>query len=258
MADDRKLLLDRLEAKYQQAATGDLLSLLEADESFGASQLKEAFFKLARQFHPDVMSRLELDPRDIEKGRFVFRKLSEAYNTLTDDGRRAAYISKLKRAAPSEPTASRTPDEEAEILYHKAHILLRRGAHSEAVEFLKRALQLRKDEPRYLLDLGWTIFQDASRPMGERLEEAKMYFTKVLDGSAQNATAYYYMALYHKARNHAEDAYSALKDALAVDPSFTPARRELRLLALRIKKQREADKNPLNRLVNIFKNMKLK
>jgi len=258
MADDRKLLLDRLEQKYQQASTGDLLQLLEADETFNASQLKEAFFKLARQFHPDVLSRIEMDARDIEKGRFVFRKLSEAYNTLTDDARRASYIAKLKRAAPSEPTAARSPDEEAEILYHKAHILLRRGAHSEAVEFLKRALAMRKDEPRYLLDLGWTVFQDASRPLGERMEEAKTYFLRVLDASAQNATAYYYMALYHKARNQVEDAYGALKDALSVDPSFTPARRELRLLALRIKKQREADKNPLNRLVNIFKNMKLK
>ncbi len=266
---DEKAILQQIEAKYQPALAGDYFALLEVQESDTADTLKGSFFKLARTFHPDVLSRHELDPRDLEKGRFVFKKLSEAYNTLTDTVRRNAYVARVRATAaaaaagsagtaaaageaarPDEP--KRSAEEEAEIFYHKAQILLRRGNSREAIDFMKRALAVRKDEPRYLLDLGWTIFQDGSMPLGERIEEARQYFEKVLEKQHQSVQAMYYLSLYHKARNEVERAYELLKDCLTVDPQFTPAKRELRLLRLRIKKEAERRKNPFYRLKMFF------
>jgi tetratricopeptide (TPR) repeat protein len=258
---DVKAIVQQIEDKYQPALSGDYFALLEVQEADPPETLKGAFFRLARVFHPDVLSRQDLDPRDLEKGRFVFKKLSEAYNTLTDNVRRTVYISRAR--ATSQATAAgsggeksdvpreepkRSADEEAEIFYHKAQILLRRGNAREAIDFMKRALTLRKDEPRYLLDLGWTIFQDGTMAVGERIEEARQYFEKVLEKQHQNVQAMYYMSLYHKARNEVERAYELLKDCLTIDPQFTPAKRELRLLRLRLKKEAERRKNPFYRL----------
>lgn len=262
-ADD-KAILQQIEAKYQPALSGDYFALLEVQESDAADALKGSFFKMARIFHPDVLARYELDPRDLEKGRFVFKKLSEAYNTLTDNVRRSAYIARVRSLAAAQGAASsaaaearpdepkRSSEEEAEIFYHKAQILLRRGNAREAIDFMKRALTLRKDEPRYLLDLGWTIFQDATMPLKERLEEARQYFEKVLEKEHQSVQAMYYLSLYHKTRNEVERAYELLRDCLTIDPQYTPAKRELRLLRLRIKKETERRKNPFYRLKMFF------
>jgi|GEM_PF-3257124 len=262
-----KAILQQIEAKYQPALSGDYFALLEAQESDPPETLKSSFFKMARTFHPDVLARYELDPRDLEKGRFVFKKLSEAYNTLTDNVRRAAYVARVRATAAAQGAAAaangataeakpddvkRSPEEEAEIFYHKAQILLRRGNAREAIDFMKRALTLRKDEPRYLLDLGWTIFQDGTQPLRERLEEARQYFEKVLETQHQSVQAMYYLSLYHKTRNEVERAYELLRDCLTIDPQYTPAKRELRLLRLRIKKEAERRKNPFYRLKMFF------
>jgi len=266
-AAEDKAVLQQIEAKYQPALAADYFALLEVQESDGADALKSSFFKLARTFHPDVLARYDLDPRDLEKGRFVFKKLSEAYNTLTDATRRNVYVARVRAiaaaaaAAPQGADAAdpakaaepkRSPDEEAEIFFHKAQILLRRGNAREAIDFMKRALSLRKDEPRYLLDLGWTIFNDGSMPVRERGEEARQYFEKVLERQHQNVQAMYYLSLYHKQRNEVERAYELLKDCLTVDAQYTPAKREMRLLRLRLKKEAERRKNPFYRLKMFF------
>ena len=249
----RKELLAGIEAIYPAAMAGDYLALLGVSEDDPSDAMKGAFFKKARIYHPDVLARHGLDPRDLEKGRFVCKKLSEAYNTLTDKARRATYLAKMrmgKAGQVEEP--KRSAEEEAEILYHKAQILLRRGHHRAAIVFLRRALKHRGDEVRYLLDLGWTIFNDPNTPLGERLEEALQYFDKVLDKQSNHSQATFYKALYYKAKNQTEEAYALLRDCLTIDPHFTPARRELRLLRLRIKKENERMKNPFYRLKKMF------
>lgn len=253
--DDEKKreLLSAIEAIYPAALAGDYLALLGVSEDDPSEAMKGAFFKQARIFHPDVLARHGLDARDLEKGRFVFKKLSEAYNTLTDKARRATYIAKMRMGnGPKVEEPKRSAEEEAEILYHKAQILLRRGNHREAIQFLRRALKHRGDEVRYLLDLGWTIFNDPNTPQAERLEEAREYFDKVLDKENNHSQATFYKALYYKAKNQTEDAYALLRDCLTLDPHFTPARRELRLLRLRIKKENERMKNPFYRLKKMF------
>ena len=61
--------------------------------------MKEAYFRLAKRFHPDVHHGASLgDLRD--KLEAVFIKLGEAYDTLRDKGRRGDYEARLGRARP--------------------------------------------------------------------------------------------------------------------------------------------------------------
>ena len=61
----------------------DYYSVLGAERSASAEQIKKAYRKLAQKYHPDVSK----DPAGEEK----FKEVAEAYETLKDSEKRAAY-----------------------------------------------------------------------------------------------------------------------------------------------------------------------
>jgi tetratricopeptide (TPR) repeat protein len=74
--------------------------------------VKEAYFKLARRFHPDTHHDPALaDLRD--KIEAIFIRLGEAYEVLRDRNRRSAYESDLVSRLPKAPPVVATPPPEA-------------------------------------------------------------------------------------------------------------------------------------------------
>jgi molecular chaperone DnaJ len=65
------------------ATKRDYYEVLEVDRSAGKEELKKAYRRLARRFHPDVNSEDGADER--------FKEINEAYEVLSNDTTRAAY-----------------------------------------------------------------------------------------------------------------------------------------------------------------------
>src|SRR6185369_3977712 len=61
----------------------DYYSILGVERDAGADVIKKAYRKLAQKYHPDVSK----DPQGEEK----FKEIAEAYETLRDPEKRAAY-----------------------------------------------------------------------------------------------------------------------------------------------------------------------
>ncbi len=61
----------------------DYYATLEVDRRASSAEIKKAYLKLARKYHPDVNKEPEAEAR--------FKEISEAYEVLSDEDRRAAY-----------------------------------------------------------------------------------------------------------------------------------------------------------------------
>lgn len=70
----------------------DYYKILGVDQKADQKQIKAAFYKLAKQYHPDVNKGTE------EK----FKQINEAYEVLSDEGKRRAYDDSLKYGGGAE------------------------------------------------------------------------------------------------------------------------------------------------------------
>jgi tetratricopeptide (TPR) repeat protein len=84
--------------------------ILELDGSATDSQIKEAYFRLARRFHPDVLR----GPAYADLGdqiKAIFIRLGQAYEVLRNHDRRAQYQSTLSKRAPTPSAPAPAPTE---------------------------------------------------------------------------------------------------------------------------------------------------
>ena len=79
----------------------DYYAALEVPRDADAETIKKAYRKLARKYHPDVSKEAHAEAR--------FKEVAEAYETLKDPGKRAAYDQLGQRRRPGARTlGSRT------------------------------------------------------------------------------------------------------------------------------------------------------
>jgi len=142
---------------WEGLATRSHFEVLGLARAVGESEVKEAYFRLAKRFHPDVHHDASLsDLRD--KLEAVFIRLGEAYDTLRDPKRRGEYEERLGRFKPRqaqaptsaqttgpapEPEPARDPDEEARL----AEDAVRRAA--KLMEQAKVLEQEKPNEPEH-------------------------------------------------------------------------------------------------------------
>jgi hypothetical protein len=68
----------------------DAFALLEVERSADKKEIKRAYFRLSKEFHPDRFFNKSLGPYK-ERLSKIFQSIKAAFELLSDDARRAAY-----------------------------------------------------------------------------------------------------------------------------------------------------------------------
>lgn len=119
--------------------------VLGLSRSAGQAEVKDAYFHLAKRFHPDVHHGASLgDLRDeLEE---VFIRLGEAHDVLRDPRKRTDYEERLgwPRPMPAAPETPRDPQEEARLAeeaIRRAAKLVEKEKYWDAIQLLEPAVE---------------------------------------------------------------------------------------------------------------------
>jgi curved DNA-binding protein CbpA len=117
----------------------DYYETLGVARGASALEIRKAYAKLARERHPDRFS----DPVEKAKAHDVFKEVTAAFNTLSNDRSREQYDRELERPRPS------TPDEVARDAFQRALQAFEARDNEQAAELLRAAVHHVPDEARY-------------------------------------------------------------------------------------------------------------
>lgn len=216
-AEKRRLIVFR--RKVQQGSYFDVLGV---DGAVGRRELKRAYYRMSKIFHPDRYYKREL-------GSFrpwlteIFETVSRGFAVLSDDRQRHAYVASLRGDAPRERNApkSQTREEHAAELFENACELEIAGQLAEAMKLFGAAIR-GDPQPRYLRRAA-----SAGIKAGE-LSSAEHYAKKAAELRPRDASYARVLADVYRAQSRFGDAERILDAALELNLENDTLARELR------------------------------
>ena len=210
--DDRAARLRaEIEAQRGAATSLDHYGLLGLESDATPAAIKKAYFRAAKQYHPDALARLGLE--DLKEGaEEVFTRVSQAFEILSDERRRRDYDSSLRGEAPEIDT--RRPAQ-AETSFRKGELLLRMGDFKGALEYLGPAVELWPEESAYQSALGWALYK---KHPSEALE-AQPHLDRAVELGPDDPVAHFRLGMVLRAAGEEESAARHLARAKQLDPN---------------------------------------
>jgi curved DNA-binding protein CbpA len=254
---------DEVESKITRIATENHFEVLGIKENASLLEIRDAYFGMAKMFHPDRLA----DMPDLrQKAQAAFARISVAYNELSDDKKRAAYIAKLKTAGEkgTSPHAPITSDAQtvgrainAALEAQKAELLLKKNELATAESHAKMATLADPDQPAYVALLAWIQAQQRPVPTLQEGKTSSAYddligtLEQLLRKEPNFERALFYRGVLLQRSGHTERAFKDFSRALELNPRNIDAAREVRLYKLRHKDKPE-DSSPSNSGGGIF------
>lgn len=234
------------EVEKLHAALGEKnhFELLGATEKTEPAELRRLFTTLAKKYHPDAFP-TEVEEKVATKAREISAALNEAYQTLTNEERRAEYVRLLADDRIKGDVRKAERIREAEMNAKKGAVVLRKRDYKQARDFYRLAMELDPDTPDHKARYAWAVFADPTQDRKKALEEALPLVQAALTAKKEDPTLHYYMAQLEKARGNEKVATKHFRVVLKLDRNHADARRELRLLEMRDSKKSSDKKGSL-------------
>lgn len=220
--------IDEVVTLSEDIASKSFYKILDVSLDASQTEIKKSYFKMARKYHPDLFSG-ELSP-DV-KGRVgqVFAYITKAYETLSDEGKRQNYDSKMATHSQED---RKNLAKIAEMKFRQGKTLYDKEMYDDALILLGEAVSLIKEKGRYFLLLALTELKIPSLH-----KKAEQDFLKSLKLEAWNPEAYVGLGLLYKQEGLLVKAEKLFKKALHLDPEHTVALREMEAFEKREKKK---------------------
>lgn len=183
---------------------------LNADAS--PIDIKKAYFKAAKRYHPDSLAKLGLTELKADAAT-VFARIAEAFETLSDPAKRERY----DQGGSEEPDIDMARLAQAETSYRKGEILLRMGNFPAALEYLEPAVELWPEEPAYQAALGWALFKQPKRDKIRAREHLEIAHST----GPEDPTTLHRLSIVLRQHGEKEKADQLFARAQQLDPKIT-------------------------------------
>ena len=131
-----------------------------------AADIKNSYFTLARNFHPDLFHR-KVEPATHQRIQNAFTKIAHAYETLKNEKTRTVYdykmrkeLAEMEKSAANGASALEKHLEAAKIEFERGFELLANENPTDAIPFLARAVHFAGDNARYRAFYGKALAAD--------------------------------------------------------------------------------------------------
>ena len=249
----RKVVVEIRQA-YEKATGASHYDVLGVDEKATAEQIREAYFKHAKRWHSDRFAGLDIGEEAGGMVQELFRRAGEAQKVLTDPEQRKSYDFIRERQAKGLPTEVNVILE-AEGLFQRAQVLVRRGQAAGAEPTLRKAVEMNKGEAEFWAYFGFAVHAAKGK---EGLSEAREALKRSLEMNPALAVAHEFLGRIARIEGQLAEAQKELKLALEMNPKNHEAERELRLMNMRVGKSKEGgeEKKGISGLLGGFLNKK--
>ncbi len=188
-------------------------------------EIKRAYHELAKVLHPDKLSNdTPANVRELTKA--VFSKISTAYDVLSDPTMKQLYLRELEQGRAELVL-------QAEALSEQAKVFLGKGDFKKAKSLLEDAQKMAAPNSEQRLLLIWAKLKTQTKTGDIQFTETlKDTLNAIPPEDRHNSTYYFVKGLLLKYCDDIDNARKCFDHAVAIDPDFIDARREVNLLKL--------------------------
>jgi tetratricopeptide (TPR) repeat protein len=199
-------------------ATGqDHYGVLGLDRTTRTDAIREAYYALARRYHPD---RFRAGPLADLLPRFeeFFTHVTEAYNTLSDPASRTEYDQLLASALTEVDRKGSDTGYLAKQNFLRGRALIAQRKLTEAVTFLENAVQIDPSHAEYHLELGLLL---AKNPRHREAGEVRLL--QAIELAPTSIVAYVALAQMYLKAGRPGRAIRMAREALRWEPGHLEA-----------------------------------
>lgn len=221
-----------LDAKYEALRGKNWFEVLGVARTAEFSEIKRAYLKLAKQYHPDRFFDHATRTHN-RSAEALFALISRAWEELRDDAKRATYRSYIERGTTEEEELEKAEKIlQSEVEFQKGQILLRRRSYAEALKHFKQAIALHPDEPEYRIYLAWCEFVQAGGGKGPVANQSIKAVRGALEHLQNHVEGWFFLGRMLKMTGDVDGAKKSFERVVKLDPNHREAPRELRALNL--------------------------
>ncbi|WP_434387125.1 J domain-containing protein [Melittangium boletus] len=191
--------------------------------------VKIAYFKLAKQYHPDTLP--PGAPPELEKLKAdIFAYIGEAQRVLADEKSRVAYIDELKHGGNKEAEVDVEGILKSEDLFRRAGVYLKNRKFADAAKLLDEAIQLNPEEAEFYAWRGYArffTFEDKKQGFNEAFRDIQVCLKK----NDRVAAGHYFLGVIAKLCGDTSGSLKHFQRTVELQPNHIDAQREIRMAA---------------------------
>ncbi|MDA3903889.1 MAG: response regulator [Desulfuromusa sp.] len=215
---------------YKRIMDSDYFEALGLGRQCGPGEARKAYYRLAKEYHPDRFLGSGLSSEMSSKVKEMFQYITQAYTILSDPDTCSDYLDEL--VAGPRKSIDINQVIEAETSYQEGRALLKVRRFSAAAKALQRSIELSPQESEYMTFFAWALFKSApEKPDAQNQALEVLLASREINPSFD--LTHLYLGYVYQSQAKERQAEKSFEMAVKANPNGTEALRELRLMNLR-------------------------